>query len=171
MDKLFEDDIKLFCVDVVLNHFGCLKGPKKTKNNNTWHDQICSLQFLGLLEKHNTLHSTVVSHMLLSRFPDLARNYEPGPRFPCKATSAWKRSCQSKYRLKVFKQNMWIWRNSVGIKIIFVDPLKKHMIRFRGFSFYFNKMAKAFWEVAYKNITASLCVKNGRAALNKDPII
>lgn len=25
MDKLFEDDIKLFCVDVVLNHFGGLK--------------------------------------------------------------------------------------------------------------------------------------------------
>lgn len=25
MDKLFEDGIKLFCVDVVLNHFDCLK--------------------------------------------------------------------------------------------------------------------------------------------------
>lgn len=25
MDKLFEDDIKLFCVDVVLNHFDGLK--------------------------------------------------------------------------------------------------------------------------------------------------
>lgn len=37
MDKLFEDDIKLFCVDVVLNHFGCLKGgEKKRKSHDTF---------------------------------------------------------------------------------------------------------------------------------------
>lgn len=37
---------------------------------------------------YTNTENTVVTYLLLSWFLDLARNYEPGPRFPCKATSA-----------------------------------------------------------------------------------
>lgn len=83
MDKLFEDDIELFCVDIVLNHFGCLE--KRETPHGTFK------RFLKCqTKKYKKLWRQVVSHMLLSWFPDLARNYEPGPRFPCKATSTWR---------------------------------------------------------------------------------
>lgn len=45
---------------------------------------------------HYTItENTVVTYLLLSWFLDLARNYEPGPRFPCKATSAREREALS----------------------------------------------------------------------------
>jgi len=102
MDELFEDDIQLFGVDVVLNHFDGLKARRRIFSRFAISPNKPFFKRL-----HPAKSQSGASHLLLARLPDLARNDEPGPRFPCEAASV--RNGDGKRTLRCRDKRSKVW--------------------------------------------------------------
>lgn len=127
----------------------------------TWHIQICSLQLITLCTAQWCLTCCCPGFRISLGIMNL------GPVSPAKPHLQGKEAVSQ----DTDTQCSNIWRTSVGIKNIVVVLLKKHSFQ-RFFWFYFNKMAKAFWEVAYQQYNSKpLCQKWESCSKQRPPYL
>lgn len=81
----------------------CCTEPLWRPANETAHTSVFIFSLLILFR-----NSRSITHLLLPWLPDLARNYEPGPRFPCKATSEKRKGTLMANKHSIFKTGQ-VW--------------------------------------------------------------